>query len=754
MPADSRGSSGVTPISYKEFFRYGIFGLAVAAIVAFGISPFTGGIVQQWSRSDVEARSKLVFNAIQPLLSRDVEDQAWDRLSDLFKRVALDKKILAVGFCDPEGSLLAPTPEMPASFSCEKSAKSENESFASIASGGRRILVAAFPISSSRGRSYLVILTDLSFAAARSSQVLAYLLAALAGVVLVLTVGTIIFAVLMMRGWMKALRRAVEEVRRGAQGVPLQLGGSSIDREIHKLLRGAEQVTFTSQIDWTPKSLQEVLQSVLPGAEVLVLSNREPYIHNTSEAGIVVQRPASGLVSALEPIMRACGGTWIAHGSGSADRETVDDNDRIGVPEATPAYTLRRIWISEEEQDGYYYGFANEGLWPLCHIVFVRPTFRSSDWQMYRQINQRFADAVVAEARTEDPIVLVQDYHFALAPRMIRERLPRATIIAFWHIPWPNAETFSICPWKAEIIEGLLGSTIVGFHTQFHCNNFIEGVDRFLESRIDREVQAVSLGGHETRIRAYPISIEWPPRELEKLPPPTECRSSIISQFELAEGTRLIVGVERFDYTKGILDRMRAVDALLLRNPAWKDRVAFIQIAAPTRSKLSSYSKLQAEAEALAAEINERHRGRQPLIHLVARHYEPSDVFRLFRGADACVVSSLHDGMNLVAKEFVSSREDNAGVLSLSSFTGASRELSEALIVNPYDTEEMASAIEIALTMPIEEQAERMKLMRQQVKEHNVYRWAGTMLVDAARSRTRERVLGMATKAGHGVKQI
>lgn len=733
------------PISYKEFLRYAVFGLAVASIVAFGISPFTGGIVQQWSRSDVEARSKLVFNAIQPLLVRDVEDQAWDRLADLFKRVALDKKILAVGFCDPAGSLVAPTPEMPASFSCEKSAKSENVGFASITSGGRRILVASFPVASSRGRSYLVILTDLSFATARSSQVLAYLLAALAGVVLVLTVGTIIFAVLMMRGWMDALRRAVEEVRQGAQGSPPQLGGSSIDREIHKLLRNAEHVTLTSQIEWTPKSLQETLHSVLPGAEVLVVSNREPYIHNASAEATLVQRPASGLVSALEPIMRACGGTWIAHGSGSADRETVDEHDRIRVPEAAPAYTLRRIWISEEEQGGYYYGFANEGLWPLCHIVFVRPTFRFSDWQMYRQINQRFADAVVAEARTEDPVVLVQDYHFALVPRMIRERLPRATIITFWHIPWPNAETFSICPWKAEIIEGMLGSTIVGFHTQFHCNNFIEGVDRFVESRIDREVQAVSLGGHETRIRAYPISIEWPPRELEKLPAPAQCRSDIIAQFGLAEGTQLIVGVERFDYTKGILDRMRAVDVLLSRNPAWGDRLAFIQVAAPTRSKLSSYSNLQAEAEALAAEINERHHGRQRVVHLIARHYEPSDVFRLFRAADACVVSSLHDGMNLVAKEFVGAREDNAGVLVLSSFTGASRELSEAVIVNPYDTEEMASAIEHALTMPLEEQAERMKLMRQQVKEHNVYRWAGAMLVDAARSRTRERVLRLAS---------
>jgi len=735
------------PTSYKQFFRYGMFGLAVAALVAFGISPFTGGIVQQWSRSDVEARSKLVFNAIQPLLSVDVEERAWARLSDLFKRVALDQKILAVGFCDTGGSLVAPTPEMPADFSCEKFARSENDSFATITSGGRRVLVAAFPVASSRGRSYLVILTDLSFAAARSSQVLAYLLAALAGVVLVLTVGTIIFAVIMMRGWMNALRRAVDEVRRGAQRVGPTLSGSSIDREIHKLLRDAEHIPFTSQIEWTPQSLQQVLHGALPGAEVIVVANREPYIHNASGGRVVVQRPASGLVSALEPIIRACGGTWIAHGSGSADRETVDEHDRIRVPEAAPAYTLRRIWISEEEQDGYYYGFANEGLWPLCHIVFVRPTFRLRDWQLYRQINQRFADAVVAEARTEDPVVLVQDYHFALVPKMIRERLPKATIITFWHIPWPNAETFSICPWKEEIIEGILGSTIVGFHTQFHCNNFIEGVDRFLESRIDREVQAVSVGGHEARIRAYPISIEWPPRELEKLPAAAQCRSDIIAQFGLAQGTRLIVGVERFDYTKGILDRMRAIDALLSRKPTWMDRLAFIQVAAPTRSKLSSYSRLQAEAEALAAEINERHQGRQRVIHLIVQHYEPSDVFRLFRAADVCVVSSLHDGMNLVAKEFVSTREDVAGVLVLSSFTGASRELSEALIVNPYDIEEMASAIELALSMPLEEQSERMNLMRQQVKEHNVYRWAGAMLLDASRSRTRERVLGMAARA-------
>ncbi|WP_247768515.1 trehalose-6-phosphate synthase [Bradyrhizobium sp. 192] len=636
---------------------------------------------------------------------------------------------------------------MPASFGCDKIARSENESFSDIASGGRRVLVAAFPVGSTKGRSYLVILTDLSFASARSSQVLAYLLASLAGAVLVLTVGTIIFAILMLRSWMNSLRRAVDEVRLGtATGRPMA-AGSALDRQIHKLLRRTEDFTLAHQIDWTPKALQELLHGVLPGAEVLVVSNREPYIHNRSDDGVVVQRPASGLVSALEPIMRACGGTWIAHGSGSADRDTVDANDRIRVPEGSPAYSLRRVWISDAEQDGYYYGFANEGLWPLCHIVFVRPSFRIDDWQTYQRINQRFADAVVAEARTEDPVVLVQDYHFALAPKMIRQRLPKATIISFWHIPWPNAETFSICPWRREIIEGMLGSTILGFHTQLHCNNFVECVDRFVESRIDREVQAVSLGGHETRIRAYPISIEWPPNALAGVPARDTCRAEILERFDLAKETKVIVGVERFDYTKGIPDRMRAIDALLTRDPSWKGRLVFIQVAAPTRSKLGTYSRLQSEAEDLASEINGRHRDGQPPIRLVARHYESSDVFKLFRAADVCIVGSLHDGMNLVAKEFVSCRDDNAGVLVLSSFTGAAREMSEALIVNPYDTEEFAAAIKRAMTMPLDEQVERMKLMRQQVKENNVYRWAGTMLVDAARRRTRERIVAL-TESG------
>ncbi len=513
------------------------------------------------------------------------------------------------------------------------------------------------------------------------------------------------------------------------------------------MLREADHLwTQSSQVDWSPKTLQDLLRNTLPDAEIIAVSNREPYIHNRSPNGIVVQKPASGLVSALEPIMRSCGGVWIAHGSGSADQETVDKHDRIRVPEASPAYTLRRVWITEEEQDGYYYGFANEGLWPLCHIAFVRPSFRVADWRVYQKINRRFADAVVAESHTENPIVLVQDYHFALASKMIRERLPKATIVLFWHIPWPNAETFSICPWKQDLIEGLLGGTIIGFHTQFHCNNFLECVDRFVESRIDRETRSVTLAGHETKIRAYPISIEWPPKALADIPGTEECREEVRQWFGVGPETEIAVGIERFDYTKGILDRMKAVDVLLTRDPSLRGRFVFIQAAAPTRSKLSSYANLQSEAQALAVAINARHGDADwSPVRLIVRHHEPDEVFKLFRAADVCIVGSLHDGMNLVAKEFVASREDNTGVLVLSSFTGASRELAEALIVNPYDPAEMASTIARALRMPVDEQVERMKQMRQQVRENNVYRWAGKMLIDAARDRKRQRILSLAS---------
>jgi trehalose 6-phosphate synthase len=456
-----------------------------------------------------------------------------------------------------------------------------------------------------------------------------------------------------------------------------------------------------------------------------------------------VRRPASGLVTALEPIMRTCSGTWIAHGSGSADRDVVDRYNRIAVPPEHPGYRLRRVWLTQAEEEGYYYGFANEGLWPLCHIAHVRPTFRTSDWMQYVRVNRIFADAVVKEATSSDPIVLIQDYHLALLPRMVREALPAATIITFWHIPWPNPEAFAICPWREELLDGMLGSSILGFHTQFHCNNFVDTVDRQLEARVDRETFAVSYRRELTAVKRYPISIEWPLSPELTATPVAECRAQVRRRHGLPDSQTIGVGVDRFDYTKGIEERLRAVERLLERWPERVGRFTFIQIAAPTRSGIEEYDLYQTRVRSLVERINARfaQTSSHPAIILLSTHHEPDAVHQYYRAADLCMVSSLHDGMNLVAKEFIASRDDERGVLVLSQFTGAARELAEAIIVNPYDTDECAAALQAALEMPEREQRARMRLMRGLVAEFNVFRWAGRMLIDAAGMRKRRRLL-------------
>jgi len=494
--------------------------------------------------------------------------------------------------------------------------------------------------------------------------------------------------------------------------------------------------------EWSPDTLRRVLSAELPDAEVIVVSNREPYIHEAEPTGEVrLHVPASGLISALEPITRTCRGTWIAHGSGSADRETVDRHDRVMVPPDDPSYALRRVWLSDEEYKGYYFGFANEGLWPLCHIAFTRPQFRAADWECYRAVNRKFADVVVEEARTENPVVLIQDYHFALLPRMIREKLPNATIVTFWHIPWPNSEVFGICPWREEILDGLLGSSIVGFHIQFHCNNFIEGVDRFLESRIDRETSAISYRGEPTFVHPYPISIAWPETlpEEEGIVATALARQRVAARYGLDPHIRLAVGVERLDYTKGILDRFRALAELFQNHSDWIGKVSFLQVAAPSRGSIPAYAQLHRECLDLVAEINAQYGGDDytPII-LIDEHRNHEELVELYRAADICVVSSLHDGMNLVAKEFVAARDDEQGVLVLSTFAGASRELVEALQVNPFDPSAVGETLYAALNMSADEQRERMRRMREAVRSNNVFRWAGNMLLDASRLRKRE----------------
>ncbi|MBF9232713.1 alpha,alpha-trehalose-phosphate synthase (UDP-forming) [Microvirga alba] len=727
----------------RLILRFGGIAILVAAIVILAVLPFATSFVEQWSRRDVELRSRLVFSTARDQVVELLAHNDSAQVEKLFERIATDERVLAIGYCEGQ-QLRFQTKNMPSFFSCAQAAQSDGESSFTIREQGGNTLISAFPLNVNGRAGHLVVLHDMSFVERRGTQARSSILLALAGVALGAAALVATIALLIMRRWVASIRQAMENARTGTPTPSVDEDLPAIGKEIHDVLQELDATRRTieaAHTDWNPETLRATLSNELSGSEVIVVSNREPYIHNRTEDGIVLQIPASGLVAALEPVTRACGGTWIAHGSGTADRESVDAYDRVAVPPDNPSYTLRRVWLTEEEQEGYYYGAANEGLWPLCHIAFVRPAFRESDWRMYRAVNEKFAEAVVAEAKREDPVILVQDYHFALLPRMIRERLPRATIVTFWHIPWPNAETFGICPWREEIVDGLLGSSILGFHTQAHCNHFLDAVDTYVESRIDRERDSVTYGGEETLIRPYPISIEWPPTALAGQKSIEECRHAVRQRLGLPPDMRIGVGIERFDYTKGIIDRMQVIDNLFTEYPEWKGRFVFVQVAAPTRSKLASYRQLQEEAEALARDINTRHgtEGYEP-IKLLIRHHGPDQVFELFRAADICVVSSLHDGMNLVAKEFVAARDDESGVLILSAFAGASRELSEALIVNPYNAHAMGEAFNRALTMPPEEQRERMRLMRDQVRERNVYRWAGQMLLAASRLRKRLRI--------------
>jgi trehalose 6-phosphate synthase len=715
-------------------------------VAVLAVAPFGANLVERWSQRDIELRSALIFNSLSRELEQLVAAGAGDDIARLFERVTLDERLLAIGYCDGAGVLRYRSGQIPASFSCREVTRDKRDRLFTVTPAGRPIAADVFPIESAPPGGHLVLIHDLTFAEQRASEAKTWLLIALLAVAVAGAALAALVALLIMRNWLRGIRNAVQEVRSGNFVAGDDPGRSGVQGELRTLvteLAETQRSIDASTTNWNRDTLRMVLAKQLPDTQIMVVSNREPYIHYLGDDGhATLQVPASGLVAAYDPVMRACGGTWIAHGSGSADRETADADGRLRVPPDDPLYTLRRVWLSDDEQEGYYYGLANEGLWPLCHIAFVRPTFREADWLRYKAVNERFADAVAEEANRPDPIILVQDYHFALLPKMIRERLPEATIVTFWHIPWPNAEVFGICPWKEEIISGLLGSTVLGFHTRFHCNNFMDTVDRFMETRIDRERASVTSAGHETFVRSYPISIEWPPVGLRNQAPVEQCRKAVRSRYRLPEDARIAVGIERFDYTKGIVDRLQAIDRFLTTHPEWKGRFVFLQIAAPTRSKLASYRDLHNEAEALAEDINARHGtdAYQP-IRLIVEHQEPERVFELFRAADLCIVSSLHDGMNLVAKEFVAARDDEKGVLILSSFAGASRELSEALIVNPYDTHAVSETISHALQMPEAEQRLRMQAMRDLVRARNVHRWAGQMLLDAAQLRRRDKIL-------------
>jgi len=733
--------------------RY-VLPIALAAcVVAFFGLPYIERLLAEWFRSDVELRAQLVMHSMEERITYLVESGNQVQLSNYLATLTADQRLLAVLVCRPDGSTIYATERTPGTISCAAvgNAKPEATRIVQLPSGS--VQISRFDFDTVEPTPFrLLMLHDLRFVDRRQRTARDFVLVFVGISLLLLALLIVLVAWLQLRRWVNVLvgdirgKRFRDDAKSPRSSLPIL-------SQVRQVLAEAEEkqrLEIDFHENWTPQALRQVVRDYLHSAQVIIVSNREPYVHNfDAQHRPVVQVPASGMVTALEPVMRACSGVWVAHGAGTADRETVDQYDHLQVPPDDPSYTLRRVWLTTEQEQGYYYGFSNEGIWPLCHLAYVRPAFRATDWRAYEEVNARFAEVVAAESTTDSPVVLIQDFHFAILPRLLREKIPKATIALFWHIPWPNAETFGVCPWKREMLLHMLSADILGFHTRYHCQNFVDAVDRFVECQIDREHMTVTTQGHVCRVAPYPISIEWPPRWLQHQPDIATCRTLVRERHQIGAAVVVGLGVERWDFTKGILERFQAFEALLDKNPQHRGRICLLQIAAPSRSQLPAYQALQKQTYSEAERINAKFaEGEWRPIILIDEHQEPQRVFELYRAADFCLVNSLHDGMNLVAKEFVAARDDEDGVLILSTFAGASQELTEAVLVNPFDVNETADAMQIAMRMGREERRTRMSLMRRTVKENNVYRWAGRMLMDAARIRQRQKLPSATQRTG------
>ena len=491
---------------------------------------------------------------------------------------------------------------------------------------------------------------------------------------------------------------------------------------------------------WTREKLQRLVQREIGDYQLIVVSNRQPYVHEIVEGELSYTSTSGGLVTAIDPLMQECGGTWVAFGGGKGDYFAVDKNNRIQVPPDDPSYTLRLVWLTEEEEQGYYAGFSNEGLWPLCHNAFIEPTFKTSDWETYKAVNNVFAKQVLDEIDGRPAVVFTQDYHLALLPRLLREVDPDVITAQFWHIPWPTYDIYRICPWGDELIDGLLGNDLLGFHIGDHCANFMEAAARSLGSQVHGEYNLVYQREEPTLVRPFPISVDFEQINLESQSPEvTDEVDRLLEEFDL-DGKIIGLGIDRIDYTKGIPHRIRAIGRFFEKYPEYIGKVVFVQAGVMSRANIHAYQQLSGQINHELENVNGRFNTDdwQPVLYLPDDL--PAVTLAAFRRiARFCVVSSLHDGMNLVAKEYVASCFDEDGVLILSPFTGAAHELTDSLIVNPYATEEFAEAIYDAVEMPLSERQERMEKMRRIVEENNIYMWAARAFVDMMQSARRSR---------------
>jgi trehalose 6-phosphate synthase len=703
-------------------------------------------------RRELERRTVYIGNSLQPGLEQSLTAGKTPEIASQAEHLRSQNEALGLAVYDARGDLA--TSDGPVDIfrdlppgPVKQAIKKGENSAAYGRTGDVRWLDQAIPLHvNGQPAGALVVLQDAGYISAETSEVWQQSFWRILAIVLLIVAVTF----LMVRWFLtRPVTRLAERLRRLRMGHDDDDAGvnpsdlslfTPLAREVATIAESLVEARAAAAAEarlrdagenrWTAERLAVHVREKLGSSRIFVVSNREPYVHTKKGRETVCVTPPSGLVTAIEPMLLACDGVWVAHGSGSEDATVVDEFDRLKVPPQDPRYTLRRVWLSTEEESRYYDGFANEGLWPLCHIAHTRPIFRASDWEAYQLVNRKFAEAVLHEMEgSANPIVFVQDYHFALLPRMVKAARPDARVAIFWHIPWPNPEAFGICPWQGELLEGLLGADLIGFHIPLHCNNFLDTVDRVLESRTDREHMSARRHGHTTAIRPYPVSvaIDAPhsDRPVSGIP-----RNDLLKEFGV-RAQSLILGVDRLDYTKGIVERLMAFERLLEDRTWHRGRVTMVQIAAPSRTRIPSYIDLSRKVEEIVERINARFQTAnwRPVV-LVERQCSHEEVGRWYRAADVCLVTSLHDGMNLVAKEYLAARDDEEGVLILSKFTGAAVELRDALIVNPYDIDGVADSINRALEMGYGERRMRMQRMRMQVMEHNVYRWAANILGD------------------------
>ncbi|MDD2806279.1 MAG: trehalose-6-phosphate synthase [Elusimicrobiales bacterium] len=698
---------------------------------------------------EVRAQSALLAESFKEGVRHNLEIKNRPGLQKLADKFQNQKNLVGVAIYDSDGGLISGSSSLPAELLARAPEinaliSGGDGSYSPYAVGEKKLFL--FPLNltfNETEKARIVLFTNVSYIEYDLFKIWKRTLIRLLAQMILISLVTLLIIrwnlvdpITQMAEWMKNLRIGDAHGHappiKGDIFAPIAREATTLATNLQAARRAAENEARLRQKGeslWTPERLKEHIKIKMDGRPLFVVSNREPYMHIKEGKDIRAIVPAGGLVTALDPIMKAAGGTWVAHGSGEADFEVTDAANRIKVPPEEPAYNLRRVALSKEEEDGYYYGFSNEGIWPLCHIAHIRPIFRKEDWKYYYEVNEKFCKAVLEEIEgVKEPCVLIQDYHFTLLPGMIKAARPDARVAVFWHIPWPNPETFGICPWQKELVMGLLGADLIGFQTQFYCNNFLDTVDRTIESRIDWEHFSVQKEGHTTMVKPFPISVDFqqPDRDAKALAQKPEA-GAVLKELGI-KAEKIAVGVDRIDYTKGMLERVKAVERFLEKYPAYQGKFTFIQLGAPSRTHIPQYHRFLAELHAEVDRINWRFKAKDwKAIVFLEKHHAHKEITKFYKIADACLVTSLHDGMNLVAKEFVAASDDHRGVLILSRFAGASRELKDALIVNPYDIEQMADAIYYSLIMPKTEVEERMTRMRQDLHENNIYKWAANL---------------------------